>query len=46
MTVIPIGAFGIVTKGLVQGLDNKKACGDQTTELSRSTRIPRRVMET
>ena len=50
--VIPIviGALGTVTKGLVQGLEDLEMRGRvetiQTTELSRSSRILRRVLET
>ncbi len=44
-----IGAFGIVTKGLVLGLDDLEIRGRvetiQTTALLRSARILRRVLE-
>ena len=47
---IAIGALGTVTKGLVQGLDDLEMSGReetiQTTELLRSARILRRVLET
>ena len=52
LTVIPIviGALGIVTKGLVQGLEDLEITGRveiiQTTALLRSARILRRVLET
>ena len=52
MTVIPIviGALGTVTKGLIQGLDDLDIRGrvetNQTTALSSSARILRRVLET
>ena len=51
-TIIPIviGAFRIVPKGLVQGLEDLEITGRvgtvQTTALLRSARILRRVMET
>ena len=47
---IVIGAFGRVTKDLVQGLEDLEIRGQvetiQTTALLRSARIPRRVLET
>ena len=52
LTVIPIvvGAFGTVTKRLVQGLEVLEITGRvaiiQTTTLLRSVRILRRVLET
>ena len=51
-TIIPIviGAFGTVTKGLLNGLEDLKVGGReetiQTTALLRTTRILRRVPET
>ena len=51
MTIIPIviGAFGIVTKGLLKGLEDLEFCGRvetiQTTALLRTARILRRVLE-
>ncbi len=48
--VIVIGAFGTVTKGLIQGLDDLEIRGQvetiQTTALLRLARILRRVLET
>ena len=52
VTVIPIviSAFGTVTKGLLKGLEDLEVGGRlgtiQTTELLRTTRILRRVLET
>ena len=52
VTIIPIviGVFGIVTKGLLKGLEDLKVVGRvqtiQTTALLRIARIPRRVLET
>ena len=50
MKLIVIGAFGTVTKGLVQGLENLEIRGRvdtiQTTALLRSARILKRVLET
>ena len=52
VTIIPIviGAFGTVTKGLVQGLEDLEITGRmetiQTTTLLRTARILRRVLET
>ena len=52
VTVIPIVTveIGIVTKGLVQGLEDLEIRGRvdtiQTKALLRSARIPRRVLET
>ena len=52
VTIIPIiiGAPGIVTKGLAQGLAELEIKGRvgtvQTTALLRSARIPRRLKET
>ena len=52
MIVIPIviSAISTVTKGLVKGLEQlekgAKLATNQTTELLRSTRIPRRVLVT
>ena len=47
---IVIGALGTVTKGLLPGLEDLEIRGwvetIQTTALSRSARIPRRVLET
>ena len=52
VTIIPIviGAFGTVTKGLLQGLEDLEV-GDrvdtiQTTALLKTARILRRVLET
>ena len=51
MTFIPviIGALGIVTKGLLKGLEDLVIKGRvktiQNTELLRSDKIPRRVQE-
>ena len=52
VTIIPIviGAFGTVTKELLKGLEDLEVGGRegtiQTTELLRSARILRRVLET
>ena len=52
MTIIPIviGAFGIVTKGLLKGLEDLEVDGRvetiQMTSLLRMARILRRVLET
>ena len=52
MTIIPIviGAFGVVTKGLLKGLEDLEVGGRvetiQTTALLKTARIPRRVLET
>ena len=52
MTIIPIviGAFGTVTKGLLEGLDDLEVGGRvetlQVTSLLRMARILRRVLET
>ena len=52
VTIIPvvIGAFGIVTKRLLKGLEELEVGGRvetiQTTELLRTARILRRVLET
>ena len=52
VTIVPIviGAFGTITKGLLKGLEDLEVGGRvetiQTTALSRTTRIPRRVLET
>ena len=52
VTIIPIviGAFGTVTKGLLKGLDDLEVGGRvetiQTTALSKTARILRRVLET
>ena len=52
VTIIPIiiGAFGTVTKGLLNGLEDLDVGGRvetiQTTILFRTARIPRRVLET
>ena len=52
VTIIPIvfGAFGTVTKGLLKGLEGLEVGGReetiQTTELLRTVRILRRVLET
>ena len=52
VTIIPIviGAFGIVTKGLLKGLEELEIGGRvetiQTTTLLRTVRILRRVLET
>ena len=47
---IVIGAFGTVTKGLLTGLEDLQVGGRvetiQTTTLSRTARILRRVLET
>ena len=52
VTVVPIviGAFGMVTKGLLKGLEDLEV-GDrvetiQTTALLKTARIPRRFLET
>ena len=52
VTILPtvIGAFGTITKGLLKGLEDLEVGGrvktTQTTALSRTTRILRRVLET
>ena len=52
VTIIPIiiGAFGTVTKGLLNGLEDLEVCGRvetiQTTALLRTARMLRRVQET
>ena len=52
VTIIPIviGAFGTVTKGLLKGLEDLEVGGRvetiQTTELLKTDRILRRVLET
>ena len=52
VTIIPIviSAFGIVTKGLLKGMENLEVGGRvetiQTTALLRTARILRRVLET
>ena len=52
MTVIPIitGVLGTVSKGLERGLKEAEIGGqietNQTTEMLKSARIPRRVLET
>ena len=52
VTIIPIviGAFGMVTKGLLQGLEDLEVSGRmesiQTTALLKTARILRRVLET
>ena len=52
VTIIPIviGAFGIVTEGLLKELENIEVGGRvetlQTTALLRTAKIPRRVLET
>ena len=52
VTIIPIviGAFGIVAKGLLTGLEDLEVGGGvetiQTTALLRTARILRRVLET
>ena len=52
MTTVPImiGAFGRVTKGLLRGLEDLEVGGQmetlRTTELLRTARILRRVLET
>ena len=50
VTIIPIGAFGTVTKGLLKGLEDLEVGGRvetiQTTALLRTARILRRVLET
>ncbi len=47
---IVIGAFGTVTKGLLKGLEDLEVYGwvetIQTTALSKTARILRRVLET
>ena len=51
VTIIPIviGAFGIVTKGLLKGLEDLEVGGRvetiQTTTLLRTARILKRVLE-
>ena len=52
VTIIPIviGAFGTETKRLLKGLEDLEVGGRvetiQTTALLRTTRMPRRVLET
>ena len=50
LTIIPIGAFRTVTKGLLMGLEDFEVGGRvetiQTTALLRTARILRRVLET
>ena len=50
VTIIVVDTLGIVTKGLVKGLEDSEIRGRvetiQTTTLLRSARILRRVMET
>ena len=52
VTVVPIviGAFGIITKGLLKGLEDLQVGGReetiQITALLRTARILRRVLET
>ena len=52
VTIVPIviGAFGTVTKGLLKGLEDLEVGGRmesiQTTELLRTARMLRRVLET
>ena len=52
MTIVPnvIGAFGTITKGLLMGLEDLDAGGRvetiQTTELLKTARILRRVLDT
>ena len=52
MTIVPmvIGAFGTVIKGLLKGLadleDGRRVETFQTTELLKTARILRRVLET
>ena len=52
LTIIPIviGAIGIVTKGLLKGLEDMEVGGRvetiQTTALLRTARILRRVLQT
>ena len=50
MTMIPIGALGIISKGLVKSLEEMKIKGQketiQTKTLWKSARILRRVLET
>ena len=52
VTIIPIviGAFGTITKGLSQGLEDLEVSGRvetiQTTALLKTARILRRVLET
>ena len=52
ITIVPIviGALGTITKGLIKGLDDLEVGGlvetIQTTELLRTARILRRVLET
>ena len=50
VTIIQIGAFGTVTKGLLKGLEDLEVSGRvetiQTTALLRTARILRRVLET
>ena len=50
ITLIVIGAFGTVTKGLLKGLEDLEVGGQekttQTTALLRTARIQRRVLET
>ncbi len=52
VTIVPIviGAFGTITKGLLQGLEDLEVGGRvetiQMTRLRRTARIVRRVLET
>ena len=50
IVLIVIGAFGTVTEGLLKGLDDLEVGGRvetiQMTALSKTARIPRRVLET
>ena len=50
ITLILIGTFGTVTKGLLKGLEDLEVGGPveiiQTTALLKTARIPRRVLET
>ncbi len=47
---IVIGAFGTITKRLLKGLEDLEFGGlvetTQTTELLKTARIPRRILET
>ena len=50
VTIIPIGAFGTVTKEILKGLEDLEVGGRvetiQTTALLRTARILKRVQET
>ena len=50
VTIVPIGTFGTITKGLSKGLEDLEVSGRvetiQITALLRTARILRRVQET